>query len=153
MIDVVQLVRETIGGRDPKRFQLLDVLQELVKKERFLTEAMMVEVSKQMNIPVSEVYGTATFYSFLDVVPRGKKIVRICRTISCDMKKKEAILEAIEGKLQIKLGETTADKRFSLLETNCLGHCHKGPVMLIDDQVYADLTPEKAVAAIEEHLQ
>ncbi|HOW17242.1 MAG TPA: NAD(P)H-dependent oxidoreductase subunit E, partial [bacterium] len=71
---------------------------------------------------------------------------------SCDMKGKAEIISAIENRLNIKLGQTSPDKKFSLLEANCLGWCHKGPAMIINDKAYTELTPEKVIAAIEENL-
>jgi NADH:ubiquinone oxidoreductase subunit E len=68
------------------------------------------------------------------------------------MKGKEAIIEAIEEKLRIKRGETTSDRMFTILETNCIGWCHKGPAMLVNDDVYTGLTPEKAVTIIDGYM-
>jgi NADH:ubiquinone oxidoreductase subunit E len=103
----------------------------------------MIEIAREMDIPAAEVFGTATFYSFLETKPAGKYIIRICKTITCAMKGKNQLLFAIQDMLKIKTGETTPDKRFTLLETNCLGWCHKAPAMLINDDVYTEVTPEK----------
>ena len=103
----------------------------------------MLTISRELNIPVTEVYGTATFYSFLECKKMGKYIIRICKTITCSMKGEKQILLAIEDMLKIKVGETTQDGKFTLLETNCLGFCHKAPAMLINNEVYTELTPEK----------
>jgi NADH-quinone oxidoreductase subunit E len=115
----------------------------LVQQEKYLSEYSMIEIAREMDIPASEVYGTATFYSFLETKPVGKYIIRICKTITCAMKGKNQILLAIKDMLKIDVGETTADKKFTLLETNCLGWCHKAPAILINDQVYTEVTPEK----------
>jgi len=112
----------------------------------------MQEIATALDISSADVYGTASFYSFLDLKEMGKNIIRICKTISCDLKNKDEIIAAIEDKLKIKLGETTPDKKFSFLATNCLGWCHKAPAMLINDKAYTELTPEKAVEAINEYL-
>lgn len=128
-------------GRD--REYLLPILQGVVEKEKFLSEYTMAEIAREMDIPASEVYGTATFYSFLETKPTGKYTIRVCKTITCAMKGKGQVLFAIQDMLKIKLGETTPDNRFSLLETNCLGWCHKAPAMLINNDVYTELTPEK----------
>jgi NADH:ubiquinone oxidoreductase subunit E len=100
-------------------------------------------MSRELDLSTAEVYGTATFYSFLDTTRRGKYIIRICKTIVCDMHGKNQIVKTLEEQLKIKVGETTHNHKFSLLETNCLGWCHKGPAMLINDEVYTDLTPER----------
>ncbi len=125
------------------RESLLPIMQAVVEREKFLSEYSMVEIARQVDIPAAEVYGTATFYSFIETKPTGQYIIRICKTITCAMKGKNQVLFAIQDMLKIKLGETTPDKRFSLLETNCLGWCHKAPAMMINNEVYTELTPEK----------
>jgi NADH-quinone oxidoreductase subunit E len=92
------------------------------------------------------------FYSFLDTIPRGKYVIRVCKTITCDMHGKKIIIQTIENMLKIKVGETTQDKKFTLLETNCLGWCHKGPSMLINEQAFSDLTPDTAHEIIAEYM-
>ncbi len=102
----------------------------------------MFEIARELDLPVTEVYGTATFYSFLECKKMGKYIIRVCKTITCSMKGERQILLAIQDMLKIKIGETTQDGKFTLLETNCLGFCHKAPAMLINNEVYTELTPE-----------
>lgn len=125
------------------RENLLPILQGVVEQEKYLSEYSMIEVARELNLPAAEVYGTATFYSFLEYKKAGRYVIRICKTISCSMKGKNQVLHTIEDMLKIKLGETTPDGKFSLLQTNCLGWCHKAPAMLINDEVYSGLTPEK----------
>ncbi len=127
------------------------VLQGVAQKERYLSEDAIIAVAKELNLSAADVYGTATFYTFLDTVPRGRNIVRVCKTITCYMKGKDGIILALENMLKIKVGETTHDRKFTLLTANCLGWCHKGPVMLVNDDVYPDLTPQKAIEVIEEY--
>ena len=103
----------------------------------------MVEVAKELDISAAEVYGIASFYTFLDTQVRGKYVIRICKTITCSMKGKSDIVHTLEDILKIKVGETTADRQFSLIETNCIGWCHKAPAILINDMPYTELTPEK----------
>ncbi len=143
MDPIQNLIKDLADQHGRSRKSLLPILQGVVEREKFLSEHSMVEIAKEVDIPASEVYGTASFYSFLETKPAGKYIIRICKTITCAMKGKNQILFAIQDMLKINLGETTPDKRFSLLETNCLGWCHKAPAMLINDEVYIELTPEK----------
>lgn len=146
------LVAEAVKKHGNKRENLMSVLQYVHSKQHMLSKEDLQEIAEAMDLSSADVYGTASFYSFLETKELGQNIVRVCKSISCDMKGKHQIILAIENKLKIKLGETTSDKKFSLLEANCLGWCHKGPAMLINDKAYTDLTPEKAVAAIEENL-
>jgi len=135
-----------------KRDSLLPILQGIVEKHSYLTDDAMVEVAKALDISAAEVYGTASFYTFLDTIVRGKNIIRVCKTITCSMKGKGDIIHTIEDMLKIRVGETTSDKLFSLIETNCIGWCHKAPAILINDIPYTELTPEKVVEIIKGYM-
>lgn len=145
------LVKELVEKNGRCRNSLMPILQGIVQKEHYLSEDAMLSVAKELDLSAADVYGTASFYTFLDTVPRGKNVIRICKTITCHMKGREEIIEAISNQLKIKVGETTHDKKFTLLTANCLGWCHKGPVMLINDEVYPELTPAKAIEIIEKY--
>ena len=147
------LVRETVKKHGNHREALLPILQTLISEKNYLSDQDMVEVARELDISAAEVFGTATFYSFLDTKPRGKYIIRVCKTISCSMKGQHSVLSTIEEILKIKLGETTADRKFSLLETNCIGWCHKAPAMLINDEPYTELTPEKVTEVLREYIK
>jgi NADH:ubiquinone oxidoreductase subunit E len=125
------------------RESLLPILHEVVDQLYFVNEESMVNIAKELDISTADVYGTASFYSFISTSEQGKHVIRVCQTIVCDMKHKEDIVDAITELLGIRPGETTHDGKFSLYYTNCLGACHKGPAMLINDEPYAELTPEK----------
>ncbi len=137
-------------GRE--RISLMPILQAVVQQNNYLSDYDMTEIARELDISAAQVYGTATFYSFLDTIPRGKHVIRVCKTITCDMHGKKIIIQTIENMLKIKVGETTQDKKFTLMETNCLGWCHKGPSMLINEQVFSDLTPDKAHEIIAEYM-
>lgn len=130
------------------RENLMAILQAIVREKHYLSEDEMIEVAREMDLSAADVYGTASFYTFLDTVPRGQNIIRVCKTISCHMSGKDEIINSLENLLKIKTGETTHDKKFTLLTANCLGWCHKGPVMLINNDVYPELTPQKAIEIV-----
>ena len=121
----------------------MPILQGVVEQQNYIADEDLTDIAKELDLSAAQVYGTATFYSFLDTIPRGKYIIRVCKTITCDMHGKKTIVQTLENMLKIKVGETTQNKKFTLLETNCLGWCHKSPAMLINDEPYTDLTPEK----------
>lgn len=143
------LVKELVEKNGRCRNSLMPILQGIVQKEHYLSEEAMLSVAKELDLSAADVYGTASFYTFLDTVPRGKNIVRVCKTITCHMKGKEEIINVISNFLKIKVGETTHDKKFTLLTANCLGWCHKGPVMLVNDEIYPELTPAKAIEILQ----
>ncbi len=152
MSPIQLLIKELADQYGRNRESLLPIMQGVVEQEKYLSEYSMVEIAREMDIPAAEVYGTATFYSFMEVQKMGRFIIRICKTITCAMKGKNQVLYAIQDMLKIQVGETTPDGRFSLLQTNCLGLCHKAPAMLINHNVYTDLTPEKVREIISEYM-
>lgn len=153
MTEINELVSSLAQKYGRKRESLIPILQGVIHEQRYISDEAMTEIAAQLDISAAQVYGTATFYTFLDTQPRGKYVIRLCKTITCAMKGKSLILQEIEDVLRIKVGETTQNRKFSLLETNCLGWCHKGPVMLINDEAYTDLTSEKARDTINEYIR
>ena len=153
MYQVGSLVKELSVKHGRERESLMPILQDIVQKYSYLTDEAMVEVAKELDISAAEVYGTASFYTFLDTQVRGKYVIRVCKTITCSMKGKSDVIHVIEDMLRIKVGETTADNQFSLLETNCIGWCHKAPAILINEMPYTDLTPEKVSEIIKDYMQ
>ncbi len=153
MTKVKELVKEQAEKHGRERTSLMPILQAVVKSEHYLSEESMEAIAEELDLSTADVFGTASFYTFLDTVPRGKYVIRVCKTITCHMKGKDEIIDTISEMLKIEVGETTTDKMFSLLQANCIGWCHKGPVMLINDEVYPEITPEKASDIINEYLK
>jgi NADH-quinone oxidoreductase subunit E len=152
MYQVGNLVKELSDKHGRARESLMPILQGIVDKHNYLTDEAMVEVAKELDISAAEVYGTASFYTFLDTKVRGKYVIRVCKTITCSMKGKSEIIQTLEDMLKIKVGETTSDKMFSLIETNCIGWCHKAPAILINEMPYTELTPEKVAEIIKGYM-
>jgi NADH:ubiquinone oxidoreductase subunit E len=153
MYQVENLVKELSEKHGRVRESLMPILQEIVQKHNYLTDEAMVEVARELDLSAAEVYGTASFYTFLDTQVKGNYVIRVCKTITCSMKGKSDIIHILEDMLKIKVGETTADKQFSLIETNCIGWCHKAPAILINEIPYTELTPEKVSEIIKDYMQ
>jgi NADH-quinone oxidoreductase subunit E len=153
MYQVGNLVKELSDKHGHARESLMPILQAIVLKYNYLTDEAMVEVARELDISAAEVYGTASFYTFLDTQVKGKYVIRVCKTITCSMKGKSDIIHTLEEVLKIKVGETTPDKQFSLIETNCIGWCHKAPAILINEMPYTELTPEKVSEIIKDYMQ
>jgi len=153
MDSIQQRISELADLHGRTRESLLPMLQGVVEFENYLSQQSMLEISKELDLPAAEVFGTATFYSFLEHRKMGKFTIRVCKTISCSMKGKNQILLAIKDMLKIEIGQTTSDGRFSLVETNCLGWCHKAPAMVINHNVFTELTPEKVREILGEYLK
>lgn len=125
------------------RGDLLALLKERQRAEGFLSETALAEIAEKANLPCSEVYGVATFYSFLSTKPRGRNVVRVCKGLPCHLRESAGVIDAISRELGIRPGESTADGAFSFELANCIGACDKAPAMLINDTVHGDLTDAK----------
>lgn len=133
-----------------EKSSLMEILHGIQKKYSYISEFAQQEVARMLNIHPVEVYSVISFYSFLYSKPRGKNIVRICRTISCNMKGQKNIEEVLKKELGINFGETTKNKKITLEFTNCLGMCDAAPAMLVNEKIYKNVTPETAVNIIKE---
>jgi NADH:ubiquinone oxidoreductase subunit E len=152
MTDVKELIQAKVKSIGSKREALMPILQAIVEKKNFLDEEDMIAVAEALDLSTADVYGTATFYTFLDTIPRGKFVIRVCKTISCHMAGKDEIIDTLKDLLKIDIGETSPDKNFTLLQANCMGWCHKGPVMLVNDEIYTELTKEKVIKIIHDYM-
>jgi [NiFe] hydrogenase diaphorase moiety large subunit len=132
------------------RRALLPILQEIQKTHYYVSDYAMQVVADLLKIHPSEVYGVVSFYSFLSEKPQGRFIIRLCRTITCDMAGKDNVARQLENDLGIRFGETTSDGMFSLQWANCLGMCDQGPAMLVNERVYTHVTPDKVNGILEE---
>lgn len=145
-------ISELVNQHGRARTSLMPILQGVIFRNSFISDQDMTDIARELDLSAAQVYGTATFYSFLDTKPCGEYVIRVCKTITCDMHGKRQIVQTIEDMLKIKAGETTPNKKFTLLETNCLGWCHEGPAMLINEKPYSGLTPEKVHDIISEYI-
>jgi NADH-quinone oxidoreductase subunit E len=128
----------------PRRQEdLVRLLKEAQGKFGYVLEEVMAELAESLEIPINEVYGVASFYSFLSIKPLGRNVIRVCKSLPCYLKNCQIIIEAVEKELGIKPGETTADGRFSFHLTNCIGLCDQAPALMINNDAHVDLTPEK----------
>ncbi len=121
---------------------LIPVLQEVQNAYGYLPKDVMENMAGKMDIPISQIYGVATFYSQFHLKPRGKNIIRVCQGTACHVRGAKAILQELEDELKIKAGGTTPDLLFTLETVACIGACGLAPVLMINDNTYGRLTPE-----------
>jgi NADH:ubiquinone oxidoreductase subunit E len=127
--------------RGRERGDLLSSLKRVQNEHAHLPAEQLAEVSRSLDVPIGDVFGVATFYSFLSPRPQGRHVIRICASVPCYLKNSQMIMESVTAELGIGPGETTADRRFSFELANCIGACDSAPAMLVDDDVHGDLTP------------
>jgi NADH-quinone oxidoreductase subunit E len=149
MMDKQQLIHRFAPNAD----NLILILHELQNNhpQHYLEEADLDMVANYLSMTKSQVYGVVTYYSMFSLKPRGKYIIRICKSPVCELEEGSTIEEAITGSLGIKAGETTSDGRFTLEYTICLGHCDKSPVVMINEDVHGDLKPGKLPEILSEY--
>jgi NADH:ubiquinone oxidoreductase subunit E len=151
MVEVENLIKRLVNIYGRERESLMPVLQGVIEQERTLSEDSIKIIARELNLSAAQVYGTATFYTFLDTEPRGEFVIRVCKSLTCSMKGKNQIIKTIEDTLKVKLGETTKDKKFTLLQTNCLGWCHKAPAVLINDDIHTELNEERMIEILDSY--
>ena len=122
---------------------LMPVMQYAQDIFGYLPMDVQQTIAEGLNLPMTKVYGVATFYSQFVLEERGKHIVSLCMGTACYVKGAQQVLDKLEAELGIKAGETTSDKKFTLEGTFCLGCCGLAPVMMIGDDVYGQLKPEQ----------
>ena len=120
---------------------LMPIMQHAQESFGYLSLENQVLIADSLGIPVTEVYGVATFYSQFSLVPKGDNIISVCQGTACYVKGSAQVLAKVEEILQITSNETTADGLFTIQDTRCLGCCGLAPVMTINEDVYGKLTP------------
>jgi NADH:ubiquinone oxidoreductase subunit E len=130
---------------EPKRENLISLLHALQRSnaENYLKEEDLKLAANYLSLPFSYVLSVATFYSMFSLKPRGKYVIRICESPPCQLVGAESIVDTVKEFLGINVGETTADGLFTLELSSCLGVCGVAPAMMINEEVYGNLTPEK----------
>ncbi|WP_130807812.1 NADH-quinone oxidoreductase subunit NuoE [Senegalia massiliensis] len=130
---------------------LMPVMQEAQNIFGYLPKEILELISNKLNIPISEIYGVATFYSQFTFIPEGENKINVCIGTACYVKGAQEILDEIEEILQIKYGETTKDMKFSIVAARCLGDCSKAPVITINDDVYPMVKKEEISSILDKY--
>lgn len=120
---------------------LMPIMQKAQELFGYLSMETMTVIADSLNIPLSEVYGVATFYSQFSLSAKGDKTVSVCTGTACYVKGAQAILDEVKVQLGIEVGETTTDGKFSIMDTRCLGCCGLAPVLVVNSDVYGRLVP------------
>lgn len=144
--EIIEKYKNTQGALIP----VLHVVQEIYG---YLPEKALKTVSKELNIPIAEIYGVATFYTRFSLKPKGKYKIGVCLGTACYVKNSATILEKVKEMLKIDVGECTKDGKFSLEATRCVGGCGLAPVMTINEKVYGRLQKKDVEDIINEYLR
>ncbi|MGA1867532.1 MAG: NADH-quinone oxidoreductase subunit NuoE [bacterium] len=142
-------VSKIIEGYPRGRHSLMGVLQDVQVEYNYLPKETLIYVASKMNIPLSRVYAVATFYNAFSLVPRGRHTIKVCLGTACHVRGVGRILEELQRRLKIKSGQTTEDQRFTLESVNCLGACALGPVIVVDEEYFGKMTPDKLTSILD----
>jgi NADH-quinone oxidoreductase E subunit len=134
------------AGRDA----LIPILQEVQESQGFLSREAVTRISKHLNLPATKIYGVATFYNQFRFLPKGKYHIMVCRGTACHVKGSNRVLEMAQKLLKLKPGQTSRDRLFSLETVACMGACGLSPVMNLNGEFYAKVTPQRLVKIIQE---
>ena len=144
-------LQEVIDKLKQEQGSLMPIMQHAQEIFGYLPEDVQRYIAKGLDIPLSDVYGVATFYAQFKLNPAGKYNISVCLGTACYVKGAQLVLNKLEEVLGVKAGETTADGLFTLNATRCLGACGLAPVMMVNDDVYGRLTPDQVPAIIEKY--
>lgn len=146
-------LKEVIAAHKEQPGCLMPVLQQAQEIYGYLPIEVQAIVAEGLGISLSEVYGVATFYSQFRLNPKGIYRISICLGTACYVKGAAKVLEAVERKLGIQVGECTPDGLFSLESCRCVGACGLAPVMMINDEVFGRMTPEQVPVILENYAR
>ena len=150
------------GGKDPKmeeiltkyekdKSNLIQILNEVQEYYGYVPTKAQMAISEYLGIEMAEIYGVITFYSRFTLEPKGKYNVAVCLGTACFVKGSEKVLDKAKEMLGIDVGQTTADGKFSIEATRCIGACGLAPVFTVNDEVYGKATPELMEKVIKEY--
>ncbi len=145
-----ELITELLSRYPVKRSALLPLLNLAQREEGYVSEAAMKEIAKILDLTPPQVYETATFYTMLNLKPIGKFHIQICKSIMCGLVGSDDLIQWLQNRLGIRVGQTTGDRLFTLSAVECLGSCGTAPMMQINDDYYEQLTAEKVGRVLED---
>jgi NADH:ubiquinone oxidoreductase subunit E len=148
--NISAIVQEAIEKHGAKKDALIPILSEVNKVLGYIPAEAFQEVQRQLNaeeehtyVSKSQLFGLASFYDMLSTKPRGRHVIKFCENAPCHVVGGKAVWDALSDTLDLRNGETTADKKWTLVTTSCLGLCSVGPVVLIDDDLYGNVSPDQ----------
>jgi NADH-quinone oxidoreductase subunit E len=147
---IVTVAQEVIAEcPELSRDHLIPLLQQIQTREGFLSQDAMNELAYALDVPVSRVYGVATFYNQFRFAPLGKHVIEICRGTACHVKQSLTLAQHLQRRLKLRPDGTSADGKFSVLTVACLGACSIAPVMKLDGEFYGHLDVDKVNALLD----
>lgn len=149
----IEKLQEVIEENKGKKGALMPILHEAQHIFGYLPIEVQKMVSEGLNIPLAEIYGVATFYSQFSLVPKGEYTIGVCLGTACYVKGAQDIIDKISENIDVKVGDTTPDRRFTLIATRCIGACGLAPVMTINEDVYGKLKSSEVPEILDKYKE
>ncbi len=146
--EVLSAVSAAVAHHGATREALIPVLSEVNRALGYLPQDALAAVSAALHTPASQVTSVATFYSMLTTKPRGRHVIQFCENAPCHVVGGREVWRALQEALQLQPGETSADDKWTLVTTSCLGLCSVGPVVVVDDDVHGNVEPRQVRAIL-----
>ena len=140
---VVDVVHDIIAKFGHSRDELIPILNEINRQVGYLPKEALEEVSLQLHTPKSQLFSVATFYHMLSIKKRGKYVVQFCESAPCHVVGGREVWQALQENLHLKNGETSPDEKWTLITTSCLGVCGVGPVLMINEEIFGNVTAKQ----------
>jgi NADP-reducing hydrogenase subunit HndA len=133
------------------RKEVIKRLQELQKSDGYISREKLVDLGKEVNMPLSELYGIVTFYSFFKLNKAAKNVIQVCDGTACHVRGSEPLMDEVQKLLNITHGQMTPDGKFSMDVVRCLGMCASAPLLKINDELYPKIKPEDIKSILEKY--
>lgn len=143
-------MKKILEKYETNKENLIPILNDVQVKYGYIPKIAQLEISNYLNVPMAEIYGVITFYSRFTLEPKGKYNISVCLGTACFVKGSQAILDRLKERLNLEEGKTSADGKFSIDTTRCVGACGIAPVFTVNDEVYGHATVKKIDEMINE---
>jgi NADH:ubiquinone oxidoreductase subunit E len=144
-------LEKTVVSSKTDQKELIHILHDIQSEYGYIPPEAITAISRRLNVSESEIFGVLTFYNAFSLTPKGEHVLTVCMGTACHVRGGVKIVEEIERKLDVKVGETTADDKFTLETVNCIGCCAIGPVVVVDKKYYSHITLKKIDSILKEY--
>ncbi len=148
----LEIISGILSKYEDEQSSIIAILQDIQEHFGYLPKETLIDISKEINIPLSRILSLATFYAAFSLKPKGKHPIHVCMGTACHVRGAQPILETFERKLGIKSGENTEDMNFSLDTVRCIGCCGLAPVVMVGEDVHGKISQAKVPGVVKKYI-
>lgn len=141
--DIIRYIQSLVDEKGHEKAELIPILHEINTELGYISDEAIKELSERMKISTSHINSVATFYRMFSTEPRGRHVIQFCESAPCHVAGGRLVWLKLQEELGLTQGETSEDEKWTLLTTSCLGICGVGPVMIVDNDIYGNVTPDQ----------